>query len=67
MSRLGVIEATEPNICDLCGKTSELRPCGPRGENVCYWCAMKDEKAMGFPSFPPLKKMKPKEKSNVPN
>jgi len=25
------------------------------------------EEVMGFPSFPPLKKMKPKEKSNVAN
>ena len=45
MSRLGVIEATPPSRCELCGKEDELRPYGPNGENVCFDCGMKDEAA----------------------
>ena len=45
MSRLGVIEATPPQECELCGKIAETRPYGPNGENVCFECGMKDEKA----------------------
>lgn len=37
---------TEPDICELCGETEELRPYGPKGEQVCYECGMKDEEAM---------------------
>lgn len=29
--------------CELCGKTAELRPYGPRGEFICFACGMKDE------------------------
>lgn len=36
-------EAT--GVCELCGKTEELRPYGPKGEKVCFDCAMKDEEA----------------------
>ena len=32
-----------PGICELCGKTEELRPYGPGGKNVCFECAMKNE------------------------
>lgn len=32
-------------VCDLCGKTAELRPYGPNGENICYECGMKNEAA----------------------
>lgn len=45
MSRRGIIEATPPAKCELCGKIAELRPYGPNGENVCFQCGMKDEKA----------------------
>lgn len=45
MSRLGVIEATALKACELCGAFKELRPYGPNGENVCFPCGMKDEKA----------------------
>ena len=31
--------------CQMCGKTEELRPYGPNGENVCFDCMMKDEEA----------------------
>ena len=44
MSRRGVIEVTEPNKCQLCGKVAELRPYGPNNENICHPCGMKDEK-----------------------
>jgi hypothetical protein len=30
--------------CELCGKVSELRPYGPRGENICFECGMKNLK-----------------------
>lgn len=43
MSNLGRIEKTAPKTCELCGKTAELRPYGPNGENVCFDCGMKDE------------------------
>jgi hypothetical protein len=46
MSRRGVIEVQEPEKCDLCGKTAECRPYGPKGENVCFQCGMKDEAAV---------------------
>lgn len=45
MSRRGVIEATPPATCEMCGERRELRPYGPHGENVCFGCAMKDEPA----------------------
>lgn len=32
-----------PSHCYLCGQLSELRPYGPRGEMVCFPCAMKPE------------------------
>lgn len=36
--------AVEPDgQCELCGKTSELRPYGPNGERICYECGMKNE------------------------
>lgn len=45
MSGKGYI-ATEPkSICELCGKAAECRPYGPKGEQVCFECAMKDEEA----------------------
>ena len=43
MSRRGVIEVTPAAKCDLCGEKAELRPYGPKGENICYKCGMKDE------------------------
>ena len=45
MSKLGVIEQTPDRRCELCGKVAELRPYGPKSENVCFDCGMKDEKA----------------------
>jgi hypothetical protein len=45
MSRLGVIEATPPQKCELCGTRAETRPYGPNGEEVCFPCGMKDEAA----------------------
>ena len=40
-----VILCVEPEReCDLCGKTAETRPYGPKGENVCFECAMKNKK-----------------------
>ena len=39
-----IIESTAAAVCDLCGKTDELRPYGPNGEDICFDCGMKDEK-----------------------
>lgn len=41
--RVGIIGATEPHGCELCGKIAELRPYGKNGENICFECGMKDE------------------------
>ena len=46
MSRQGIIEATSEARCEMCGKESELRPYGPKGENVCFACGMKDPAAV---------------------
>jgi hypothetical protein len=37
-----IICPTPDAKCDLCGKIDELRPYGPRGENICFDCAQKD-------------------------
>jgi hypothetical protein len=42
---LFIIEGQADGICEMCGKLDELRPYGPKGENVCFDCAMKDEEA----------------------
>lgn len=39
-----LVSAKEPSQqCDFCGKIAELRPYGPKGECICFACAMKDE------------------------
>ena len=45
MSKLGAICAEPERRCELCGKLAECRPYGPKGEQVCFECGMKDEKA----------------------
>lgn len=40
-----IIEVEDKTVCDLCSKKAETRPYGPRGENVCFECGMKDEAA----------------------
>ncbi len=49
MSRMGesffVIEGEADSECELCGASEECRPYGPKGENVCFSCGMKDEDA----------------------
>ena len=37
-----IIESTPDAVCELCGKTSELRPYGPNNENICFECGMKN-------------------------
>ncbi len=46
MSRRGVIEQEKPDTCEMCGKTEELRPYGPKGERVCFDCGMKNPEAV---------------------
>lgn len=36
------IEPTAPAVCELCGKVAELRPYGPMGEHICFWCGQKN-------------------------
>lgn len=43
MSGRGYISAEAPAKCELCGKTDELRPYGPKGENICFACGMENE------------------------
>jgi hypothetical protein len=46
--RVGDMEVIceEPEMrCELCGKVEECRPYGPKGEQVCFECGMKDEAA----------------------
>lgn len=40
-----IIDGTKHAKCEFCGKVEELRPYGPKGESVCFDCAMKDEAA----------------------
>lgn len=45
MTTKGIIYREKEQQCDFCGKIAELRPYGPKGECVCFECAMKDEPA----------------------
>jgi len=45
MSGKGFIAAESDRRCELCGKIDECRPYGPKGEQVCFDCGMKDEEA----------------------
>lgn len=37
-----IIEPEPPGKCELCGAFRELRPYGPRGENICIECGQKN-------------------------
>lgn len=43
-ARITTIRRASPR-CALCDRVKELRPYGPKGENVCFDCGMKDERA----------------------
>ncbi len=45
MSGKGFIESERPKPCELCGAYKETRPYGPKGEEVCYPCGMKNKPA----------------------
>ena len=45
MSGPGMIEAEPKGVCALCLAHEETRPYGPKGEEVCFTCGMKDEDA----------------------
>ena len=47
MSGKGFIAVEEKDLCEFCKRKEELRPYGPKGERVCFECAMKDEEAAG--------------------
>ena len=38
-----VIEPEPDRECEPCGVTAECRPYGPKGEQICYDCSMKDK------------------------
>ena len=40
-----LIEEEPAQKCELCGAVEETRPYGPKLEQVCFACAMKDEVA----------------------
>ena len=44
VGKVVLIYAEKPQQCDLCCEIKELRPYGPKGECICFECAMKDEK-----------------------
>jgi hypothetical protein len=44
VGNVAVVVPEPERKCELCGKQAECRPYGPRGEQICYDCAMKDEK-----------------------
>ncbi|KKL27727.1 hypothetical protein LCGC14_2382230, partial [marine sediment metagenome] len=43
--------------CEWCGKEAELRPYGPKGENVCFSCGMKDKTKCLFIDLDNLNKL----------
>lgn len=53
MSGRGFIAPEGDKKCELCGAVEETRPYGPKGERVCFDCAMKDKKAAerGFTKY----------------
>lgn len=38
-----IIQEEPEGVCELCGKTAELRPYGEHGERICFECAMKNK------------------------
>ena len=44
MSGPGFIAPEDEQYCELCGIIAECRPYGPNDEQICFDCAMKDEK-----------------------
>lgn len=40
-----LIEVEADGTCELCGNVAELRPYGPRGENICHPCGKKNKAA----------------------
>ena len=45
IGNITIIAPEEDRRCEMCGKIEECRPYGPNGEQVCFDCGMKDEKA----------------------
>lgn len=45
MKNIAIIDGTKHAKCEFCGKVEELRPYGPKGESLCFTCAMKDEES----------------------
>ena len=43
MSGPGFIAHEEDQICELCGAEDECRPYGPKYEQICFDCGMKNE------------------------
>lgn len=43
MTSRGIIIEEPPQVCELCGVVEECRPYGPKDEQICFECAMKDK------------------------
>jgi len=43
MRSRGIISEEEEQECELCGAFEECRPYGPKGEQVCFECGMKNK------------------------
>lgn len=42
MSARGIIAEEPEQMCELCGLIAECRPYGPKDEQICFDCGMKD-------------------------
>lgn len=55
MSGKGFISKEPSQKCELCGNIAECRPYGPKGEEICFECGIKDikgtEERMGIYLF----------------
>jgi hypothetical protein len=43
IGNIAVIADEPDKQCQLCGKVADCRPYGPRGEQICFECGMKDD------------------------
>jgi hypothetical protein len=45
IGNVAIIADQPDGVCDLCGKTADVRPYGPLGENICWECGQKNPQA----------------------
>lgn len=42
LGKIVLLEVEPDATCELCGEVAELRPYGPKGENICFACGELD-------------------------